>query len=599
MRTLLIVDDNVELASLLAVVAEVHGFAPRVAHSGLQALEQMDKEAPEAALVDLHLPDIAGQDLLKALNARGVVTFAMSGVFKGEQFARAAVETYGAKAYFEKPFAARDAMVKMVGFVNAALDGPPPRDSRPSSPPRPRFAATLPTVDALIARAQAEIAAQAVARANPPGPASPAPSASSEGEVPSVEDLIDQKASAPAAAPADDDESLDLGEDDEAKPAKPASVPSLDAMEQAETTGIFASGPGGGAKPGETEITVEPIRGDPGEGATPPAPERDEPESAEEQAAAPAPASAPPPPPADADEEPESPPAEAESEVPAPAALPEQEAAAPEPQPQPEAERRQQTWAPPPESLRRPEVSQDTPLPLHPGTLAALLARFAARRATGELRIKRGEVLKVIGLKDGEIVFAASNLSNERLPRWALRTGKLPANRVQELQSQLKKGARTCDVLVGMGLVTQDERIKLVAGLVREIVWTLLDAEGGEAVFVTRAPPRKGLLPLALDPIAVVLRGYRQVFSLVRLRELVDPDKRFVHSQDTTWTPEELGLGTQESTLFAAADGSKTLDDLLLLSELEEREALVALVALTHLGLLEARPPPRRRIVLG
>ncbi|MGC4113372.1 MAG: response regulator [Myxococcales bacterium] len=586
MRTLLIVDDNVELASLLAVVAEVHGFAPRVAHTGLQALEQIEKEAPEAALVDLHLPDIAGQELLKSLNARGVVTFAMSGVFKGEQFARAAVETYGAKAYFEKPFAARDAMVKMVGLVNAKGSSTAGPDPTPFSTAKPL--SRLPTVDSLIAKAQAEIAAQAVARASPPPPVTP-------DDVPSVEELLEKAAreaegveapASPPPAPSPESDSLDLGEDEDAEAARPVAVPPLEAMEPAETTGIFA---GGSAKPIEAEIKIEPVA----EAEARPVAED---AAAPADEASPAPSSAVPPPvPADADAD-EEPPAAAPAPPPEEAAV---EPAAPaEPVQEPRPEHRE-PWVPPPESLRRPDLSLDTPLPLHPGTLAALLSRFAARRATGELRIKRGEVLKVIGIRDGQIVFAASNLSNERLPRWALRTGKLPANRVQELQSELKKGARTCEALVNMGLVTADERIKLIAGLVREIVWTLLDAEGGEAIFVTRAPPRKGLLPLALDPLAVVLRGYRHVFSLVRLRELVDAERRFVHCQDLPWTVDELGLGPKEATLFAAADGSKTLEDLLLLSELEEREALVTLVALTHLGLLETRAPPRRRIVLG
>lgn len=584
MRTLLIVDDNVELASLLAVVAEVHGFAPRVAHTGLQALEEMDKEAPEAALVDLHLPDVAGQELLKALNARGVVTFAMSGVFKGEQFARAAVETYGAKAYFEKPFAARDAMVKMVGFVNAKGSAPPPDPKPFASKPLPR----LPTVDSLIAKAQAEIAAQAIARA------SPAPPPAKDDEVPSVEDLVDTKAAAEAPVPkapeaagaeASSSDSLDLGEDEE-RDEEPTAVPPLEAMEPAETTGIFSK-----PAPGETEIKIEPI---PASAVTEAPRGEDEASGTPEDESSPEPAD-PPPAPADAgDDAPEEalaePPPAAEPALPPSAE--EKVAAAPRAE-------QHETWTQPPQSLRLHDVALDTPLPLHPGTTAALLSRFAARRATGELRFKRGEVLKVVGLRDGQVVFAASNLSNERLPRWALRTGKLPANRVAELQSELKKGKRTCDALVEMGLATSDERIKLIAGLVREIVWTLLDAEGGEAVFVTRAPPRKGLLPLALDPVAVVLRGYRQVFSLVRLRELVDPDKRFVHAQDNPWTPEDLGLGAKETTLFEAADGSKTLDDLLVLSELEEREALVALVALLHLGVLESRPPPRRRIVIA
>ncbi len=569
MRTLLIVDDNVELASLLAVVAEVHGFAPRVAHSGLQALELLEQEPPEAALVDLHLPDLAGQELLKAFQARGVPSFAMSGIFRGGQFARTAVETYGARAFFEKPFAARDAMVRMVALLNAPRAEPPAAAADQERPVS--MAAQLPSVEALISKAQTEIAAQTVARSTPLED----DAATLDPEIPSVEALVAQQEAQEQASLR-----LELDEESEAgATAASAEVPPLDAMESsAETTGIFAS-----ASAPSTPPPVESAPEDASEPDAGPAPE----EAAPEAETAPA---RPPPTPPDAGMD------EAGEEDAAAAPSQPQPPAPPAPEPSLEAAGR---WAPAPTPARRPEAAFDTPVPLHAGTMAGLLAQSAQRRATGELRIKRGEVLKVVGLREGQIVFAASNLSNERLPRWALRTGKLPASRVQELQERVRKGARTSDALMAMGLVAEGERVKLVASLVREIVWSLLDAEGGEAVFVTRAPPRKNLLPLALDPVSLVLRGYRQVFSLVRLRELVDPDKRFFLRNDPPFAPDELGLGPRETTLFAAADGSKTLEDLLLLSELEERDALVALVALTHLGVLEVRAPPRRRVVLG
>ena len=201
-----------------------------------------------------------------------------------------------------------------------------------------------------------------------------------------------------------------------------------------------------------------------------------------------------------------------------------------------------------------------------------------------------------MGLKEGRIVFAASNLGSERLSRYAIRTGKLPGDKVAALQEELKKGARTGDALVTLGLVTEAERVELLAQLVREIIWSLLDAEGGDAQFTTRAPARKGLVPLSLDPLPLLLEGYRRAFTLVRLRELVEGDKRYVLRPEAASA--QLALPQGEATLLAAADGSKEVEDLVLLSELGEREALAALVGLTHLGVLEPRLPSGRRVVL-
>ncbi|MBI5546472.1 MAG: response regulator [Deltaproteobacteria bacterium] len=514
MRTLLIVDDNVELASLLAVVAEVHGFSARMVHTGKDALAFLDQQVPEAALVDLLLPDMAGQDLLRDLRDKGVITFAMSGVFCGEHFAKAAIETHGARAYFEKPFTARDAMIKVAALVEVSC----------------------------------------------PSPVSPVPTGP-EGDPPGAE----QEAGAQDAPQRAD-----------------RLLPPLEAMVSTETTGIFA-------KP-----------------AIPPPPPL-EALVADSDAAVPPPESEPPPPdsgPA-ADSQPQ-----AGVEEPAPEAAPppepEQESWSAPTLPEPDTSEPSSSlpfsgrdvWAAPP-PMRVMEIPAESPVPMVPGLAARLLATIAERRASGELRLKRGDVLKVVGLKEGRIVFAASNLGAERLPRFSLRAGRLPNDRLSALQLEIRKGVRTQEALVSLGILNQTELIDLLEQLIREITWSLLDVEGGDAQFVVRAPERKGLVPLALEAVPLVLDGYRKAFTLVRLRELVEESKRYVQLPDAAATASKLHLSPGETTLFAAADGSKTVEDLVLLSELGEREALAALVGFTHLGLLEARVAANRRIVFA
>lgn len=257
--------------------------------------------------------------------------------------------------------------------------------------------------------------------------------------------------------------------------------------------------------------------------------------------------------------------------------------------------------APTPLPMRSPaaaSVAPEGPVPLDTGVFAKLLVELSRRRASGEVRVRRGEVLKVIGLTAGKIHFAASNLGSERLPRFAARAGRLPADRAPDLQAEQRKGVRTGDALVALGIIDETTRAELIAQLVREIVWSVLDATDGEAQFVTRVAARKGLIPLALSPLPLVVEGYRRTFSLVRLRALVEHEKRYLQALEPVCAVEDLALTPGERQLFTAADGSKTVEDLILLSELEEREALAALVALTHLGVLEARAQSGRRVVL-
>jgi hypothetical protein len=237
------------------------------------------------------------------------------------------------------------------------------------------------------------------------------------------------------------------------------------------------------------------------------------------------------------------------------------------------------------------------PVALGPGVVARLLAALSRRGTSGELRIRRGKAVKAIALRSGLLTFAASNVAGERLSLFALRAGRVPRSRLPALKDELRKGVRTGDALVALGLLTEEGRLDLVTRLVRGIVWSVLDASDGKVQLVDSAPVRKGLLPIALPALPLLVDGYR-AFPLLRLRQLCDRERRYVRVHDPPWSPQELGLSPGATALFTGADGSKSVDDLILLSELGEREALAALVGLTHLGLLESRAKGSRTAVL-
>jgi CheY-like chemotaxis protein len=57
---ILVVDDNVDAAEMLALALESLGHAVDVAHDGLTALDRFNAFAPDLAILDLGLPEIDG-----------------------------------------------------------------------------------------------------------------------------------------------------------------------------------------------------------------------------------------------------------------------------------------------------------------------------------------------------------------------------------------------------------------------------------------------------------------------------------------------------------------------------------------------------------
>ena len=62
-RTVLVVDDNVDAAEILAALLEASGYHVVVAHDGPAALAMIQEWAPDVALLDLGMPAMDGYEL--------------------------------------------------------------------------------------------------------------------------------------------------------------------------------------------------------------------------------------------------------------------------------------------------------------------------------------------------------------------------------------------------------------------------------------------------------------------------------------------------------------------------------------------------------
>ena len=105
---ILVVDDNVELLTLLTQLFEDAGYSVVPANKGRSALDAAKMQKPRAAVLDILLPDMMGYHLADQLRKEqpALPLVFVTGVFKGGKHALEARQKYGAAAYFEKPFEA-------------------------------------------------------------------------------------------------------------------------------------------------------------------------------------------------------------------------------------------------------------------------------------------------------------------------------------------------------------------------------------------------------------------------------------------------------------------------------------------------------------
>jgi two-component system cell cycle response regulator DivK len=105
MKTILLVEDNLRYAELVRRILEPHGYTLVHAPDGASGLRLAADERPDLILLDLGLPDIAGQTLIglvrrvPGMDQAPVVAVTAWPAEQGEPMARA----YGCTGYIAKP----------------------------------------------------------------------------------------------------------------------------------------------------------------------------------------------------------------------------------------------------------------------------------------------------------------------------------------------------------------------------------------------------------------------------------------------------------------------------------------------------------------
>src|SRR5436309_7093470 len=80
-----------------------------------------------------------------------------------------------------------------------------------------------------------------------------------------------------------------------------------------------------------------------------------------------------------------------------------------------------------------------------------LIHRICLPRRTGTLTFARGEVCKNVYIKSGQLIFATSNWSEDRLGEMLLRAGIIAYREFEEASRCLGSGKRLGAILVELG----------------------------------------------------------------------------------------------------------------------------------------------------
>lgn len=123
MKTILIIEDEHDLAELVAFNLEKEGYRPLVALDGTAGLEAARRNLPDLILLDLMLPGIMGTELCKLLknHEKTAAIPVIMLTAKGEEIDRVVGFEVGADDYIVKPFSSRELLLRIKAVLRRTI----------------------------------------------------------------------------------------------------------------------------------------------------------------------------------------------------------------------------------------------------------------------------------------------------------------------------------------------------------------------------------------------------------------------------------------------------------------------------------------------
>jgi two-component system response regulator MprA len=118
--SVLIVEDDVELRSVLVRGLREEGLSVSGAASGTEALERLDTAVPDLFVLDVGLPDADGRDLCQALRAQGVNSPVLFLTARDALTDRLTGFSAGGDDYLTKPFAFAELVARVWALLRRA-----------------------------------------------------------------------------------------------------------------------------------------------------------------------------------------------------------------------------------------------------------------------------------------------------------------------------------------------------------------------------------------------------------------------------------------------------------------------------------------------
>lgn len=216
-----------------------------------------------------------------------------------------------------------------------------------------------------------------------------------------------------------------------------------------------------------------------------------------------------------------------------------------------------------------------------------------SREASGVLTLTRGPVKKQICFLKGTVRFAASNLREDRLAEFLVRSWALPEDVVRDAEGRLTDGRRLAETLVGANALSPEAMRDHVRAHTFDVVCPCFDWRDGEYRFQDGVPNIVGEMTSDIVALELTLERTRRQITGAQVEKVLSQQHMALvqNRQPMGRDDKPLRIPTAEAFILDRAATSAVLGDVLRLAPEGEYEIAKATAVLLASGLIELEKP--------
>ncbi|MFZ3137080.1 MAG: DUF4388 domain-containing protein [Thermodesulfovibrionales bacterium] len=229
--------------------------------------------------------------------------------------------------------------------------------------------------------------------------------------------------------------------------------------------------------------------------------------------------------------------------------------------------------------------------------LADTLIGLQRSQKTGILTVESGDIVKKVYIKNGDMIFSASNRKEDRLGDLLLKEGRITIEQYDHSVDEMKKTKqRQGAVLVRLGYFQPQELATVVKHQVEEIILSLFSIEEGSFAFEAMPLPTDEIITLKLSAANLIYYGIKRINSFRRIiTELPSLDNVLCFSLEPLDLFQDIRLDESGKEILSFVDGKNSIQEVAAISQLKNFEVFKTIYALLNARIINIKDECKTR----